>query len=169
MRQEHVQDCGRHLRRLAAVLLAIALEEELGQGRNVLSPRPQRRQMDRHDVQAVVQVFSEVPGANFILERLVGGGNHARVHSNRPALAHALEFALLQHSQQLHLKLGAHAADFVEEDGAAVRRLEPAGLVVERPGERPLDVAEELAFEQALAEAPQLTRTYGPSPRGLRR
>ena len=59
---------------------------------------------------------------------------------------------LLQDAQQLDLQLGAHAGDFVEEDGAAVGRLETAGLVVDGPGERSLDVAEQLAFEQALGE-----------------
>ena len=42
--------------------------------------------------------------------------------------------------------------DFVEEDRAGVGRLEAAGAVVDRAGERAADVAEEFAFEQAFAE-----------------
>ena len=75
-----------------------------------------------------------------------------RVHADRPALADALEFRFLQDPQQLHLELEAHARDFVQEDGPAMRRLETASLVVQGAGERPLDMAEQLALQQALAQ-----------------
>ena len=68
---------------------------------------------------------------------------------------------LLQDAQQLDLQLGAHAGDFVEEDRAAVGRLEAAGLVVDGAGERPLDVAEQLALQQALAEGAAVDADVG--------
>ncbi len=33
-----------------------------------------------------------------------------------------------------------------------MRRLEPPGLIIDRPGKRALDVAEQLAFEQAFGQ-----------------
>src|SRR5207302_116485 len=79
-------------------------------------------------------------------------GVPAALQAPLAALADALELSFLQHAQQLDLQLGRHAVDFIEEDGAAMRRLESPGLVVHRPGERPLDVSEQLAFEQTLRE-----------------
>ena len=47
---------------------------------------------------------------------------------------------------------GAHVADFVEEDRAAVRLLELADLFLGRAGERALLVAEELRLDQLLGD-----------------
>ena len=66
--------------------------------------------------------------------------------------AHPLHLALLQHAQQPHLGRGRHVADLVEEDGAAVRRLEQALLVAGGAGEAALHVAEQLALEQGLGQ-----------------
>ena len=68
------------------------------------------------------------------------------------SIADALEFAFLQDPQELDLELGRGAVHLVEKNAPGVRSLEPAGPVVDRAGERALDVAEELAFEQALGE-----------------
>ena len=56
----------------------------------------------------------------------IGGGDHARIDANGLRAAHALELLLLQHAQQLHLRLERQLADFVEEDRAAVGELEAA-------------------------------------------
>ena len=68
-------------------------------------------------------------------------------------VADALELALLQHAQQLHLQRRAHRPDFVEEERAAVRLLEPALPVADGAGERAAHVAEQLRLEQRLGNA----------------
>ncbi len=45
----------------------------------------------------------------------VGGGNDADVERNRLLAAHPLDFALLQHAQQLGLQAERHFRDFVEQ------------------------------------------------------
>src|SRR5207249_187322 len=55
----------------------------------------------------------------------------------------------LQNAQQLHLRFQRQFADFVEEDGAAVGELEASNPPPEGAGESALDVAEELALDQA--------------------
>ncbi len=47
----------------------------------------------------------------------------------RLGAADPLDLALLEHAQQLGLQARAHLADLVEEDGAAVGRLEAADLL----------------------------------------
>ena len=50
------------------------------------------------------------------------------------------------------MQLRRGGVDLVEEDGAGVGGLEAAGAVVDGPGERPADVAEELAFQEVLGQ-----------------
>ena len=59
---------------------------------------------------------------------------------------------LLQHAQDLGLRVRAHVADFVEEERAAVRLLEAADALLVGAGERALLVAEQLRFEQVLLQ-----------------
>ena len=59
---------------------------------------------------------------------------------------------LLQHAQDLRLRVGAHVADFVEEQRAAVGLLEAADALLVGAGERALFVAEQLRFEQVLLQ-----------------
>ena len=76
------------------------------------------------------------------------GGDDADIDVHRLAGADALDGFFLQDAQQLGLHFEADVADFVEEQGAAVGQLEAADLVAMGAGERPFDVAEQLAFEQ---------------------
>ena len=62
----------------------------------------------------------------------------------------AVDFAELQHAQQLRLHRQRQLADLVEEQRAAVGQLEQARLVVGGAGERAAHVAEQLALEQRL-------------------
>ena len=66
-----------------------------------------------------------------------------------------------KHAEQLDLELGRGAVDLVEEDAAGVRRLEPAGPVVDGAGERALDVAEQLALQQALGQGAAVDADVG--------
>ena len=78
----------------------------------------------------------------------MGGGDDAHVAADRAIAADALERALLQDAQQLDLHLHRHVADFVEEQRAALGKLEAPDPRGERAGEGALLVAEQLAFEQ---------------------
>ena len=73
-------------------------------------------------------------------------------------VADALELALLQHAQQLHLQRRAHRPDFVEEQRALVRLLEPPLAVADRAGERAAHVAEQLGLEQRLGNRAAVER-----------
>src|SRR4051794_13527707 len=137
---------------LAAVLLGVALQEELDQERDVLAALAQRGQVDGHDVDPVVQVLAEPAGVDLVEQVAVGRRDDPGVDLEGARVADALELPLLQDAEQLDLELGRGAVDLVEEDAARVRRLEPAGPVIDRAGERTLDVAEQLALEQALGQ-----------------
>ena len=122
------------------------------QQRNVLLPIAQRRDENRDDVQAEVEVFAEAAGADLGGQILVGGGEHARVHADARGSADRLHHLFLQHAQHLRLRLQRHVADLVEEDRAAVRELELAAPIGDGARERATDVAEQLALDQLLGD-----------------
>ena len=66
--------------------------------------------------------------------------------------ADALEAPLLEHAQELRLDRERQLADLVEEERAAVRRLERARLRRDGAGERAALVAEQLALEEVLRD-----------------
>ena len=103
-----------------------------------------------------------MPSADRAFDVDVGGRDDADVGADGPARADRPDLALLQHAQQLDLQRRRHLADFVEKHRAGVRGLEHALGVGDGAGERALDVAEQLRFEQRLGRcAPQLIGTNG--------
>ncbi|MNN51976.1 hypothetical protein D3C81_1666420 [compost metagenome] len=84
----------------------------------------------------------------------MGGGDQAEVDLARLALAEAEQLALLQHAQQVALQFQGHFADLVEEQGAALGRLDLA-LHAAAPGtgEGALGIAEQLAGQQVAGQA----------------
>src|SRR5512135_226499 len=137
---------------LAPVLLGVAPQEEIDQERDVLTPLAQGGQVDRDDVEAIVQVLAEPAGVDLVEQVAVGRGDDPGIDLDGTDVADALELALLQDAEQLDLELGGGAVDLDEEDAAGEGGLEPAGPVIDGAGERALDVAEQLAFEQALGQ-----------------
>src|SRR5213596_3251276 len=71
----------------------------------------------------------------------------------------------LERAQQLRLEREREIADLVEEERPAVGLHEEAGPRRARVGECAADVSKELAFEERLGMAAQLTATNGPSLR----
>ena len=92
----------------------------------VVPPQAQRRQVDRDDVEAVKEILAEPALAHFLLQIAIGAGDEAHVDADGLVAADALEFAFLQHAQELDLKAQRNFRDFVEQQRAAVRRLESA-------------------------------------------
>ena len=111
-----------------------------------------------NDVQPVEQIFAERALGHHLLQIAVGGGNDAHVDLGRVRVADALELALLQHAQQLHLHARAHRPDFVEEQRALVRLLEPSLPRADGAGKRAAHVAEQLGLEQRLGNRAAVER-----------
>ena len=59
---------------------------------------------------------------------------------------------LLEHSEQLGLQGKGHFADLIEENGAPMRPLELADLLIDSPGERPFFMAKQFALQQSLRD-----------------
>ncbi len=111
---------------------------------DVAGPFAQGRHGDGEDVESVVQILAELALVNQSFEIAMGCRDQAHVHLDGFHAAHALELALLQHAQQLHLHVERQVADLVEKQGAAVGQLEAARSPRHRAGEGALLVSEQL-------------------------
>ena len=127
-----------------------AADKELGELGDVLLPLAKRRHVDRHDVEAVVEVLAELPVGDHLGQAPVGRRDDTHVALQGPRAAEPLELVLLEHTQDLCLRIRAHVAHLVEEEAATIGLLEPADTLAIGAGEGPLLVTEQLRFEQVL-------------------
>ena len=88
---------------LGGELARRAGEEELGEHERVVAPLAQGRQVQVHDVHAVVEVLAEPSGIHLRFQVLVGGGDDADVDRLALRLSYAGDGALLEGPQELHL------------------------------------------------------------------
>ena len=107
-------------------------EQRGGDGADVEPALAQRRQVDRHDVEAPVEVGAEAAGGDLGGEIAVGAGDDADVDRLGPDRADRQDLALLQGAQQLGLERERDLGDLVEQQGAAVGGAEQALAVARR-------------------------------------
>src|SRR5262245_30094739 len=115
---------------------------------NVVEPFSERRQPERHDVEAVEQIFAEQTLVDLLLQIAIGRGDDPDIRLDRRAAADRGVFALLQHAQKTRLRFHRHVADLVEKERASFGLFEAPGMPVLGAGEGPLLVAEQLRLDQ---------------------
>src|SRR5436190_22636007 len=91
----------RYRRDLPVLLGAEAREEVAQQMRNVLAAMAQRRDRQRQHMQAIEQVFAELPGFNEVEQLAVGGRDDADIDLHGLAPADGFDGAFLQSAQEL--------------------------------------------------------------------
>jgi len=94
---------------------------------------PERRDNDREDVQAVVEIIPELPVGHQCRKIAIGRGDHTDIDRERLGAADPLQLPVLQDPQELDLHVHRQLGDLVEEDGRAVRQLEAPGLAGQGP------------------------------------
>ena len=122
------------------------------QRQDVVGALGQRRQLQLHCVEPVVQVLAEAAVADHRRQVGIGGAHHTHFHLPLAIGAEALEAAGLEHAQQLHLPGQRQVADLVEEQGAAVCGLELALARSVRAGVGAGLGAEQLGLDQLAGQ-----------------
>ncbi len=97
--------------------------------------------------------WRNVPDVDRLGQVAVGRRDQADVHLDRLVGPDPDDLARLERPEQLDLGRERDVADLVEEQGAAVGVLEPPFALAVGAGEGAPDVAEELAFEDVLAQS----------------
>ena len=132
------------------VLFAEAGDETLCQRDYIFLPFTQRGNFKMDGVDAVEQVFTEFSFVRHFGQVAVGGADKADIYGNRRIAAHPHDAAALDGGQQFGLQVIGEIAYFIEEERAVVGNLELSGTVGMGIGERPLYMAEKLAFKKAF-------------------
>jgi CDI toxin RNase A-like protein len=134
-----------------SLVLATAefLYEITDQQRHVFGAFAQCGNMNRENIDSIVEVAAEFAFGDQGGEVVVGGGDQAYIDTQSAIPTKALELLFLQHAKKFGLELWWEVADFVEEKSAAVGKLEPPDFLRERAGEGATFVAEQLGFQQA--------------------
>src|SRR5262245_30804356 len=83
---------------------------------NIFRPLAERRNRDRKYVQPVEKILAKNSGGDGGREIPIGCGNQADVYRDRMIAPHALEFALLEHTQKRDLRFHREFADFIQEE-----------------------------------------------------
>ncbi len=134
------------------VVSADLFEEPLAQERDVGAPRAQRRQGQRQDRETVVEVRPEPS----LLDRLgkvgVRRADDPRVGRLVAGASQPPDHALLQHLEELGLERLRQEADLVQEDRAAVSRLEQPRLGLAGVREGAALEAEKLRLDEGLGD-----------------
>src|SRR4051794_7223535 len=134
------------------------LQEEVREERDVFETLAQRRDLDREDIQPVVEILAHLAVDDRLLRIAIRRGDDARFDVDLLVAADAPELAFFEHAQQLDLELDRHLRDFVEEDRAALGHFEVALAAFDCVREGALLVAEDLGLDQRRRDRPAVER-----------
>ncbi len=149
VRLHGVQSFARQGKRRASQIYTITTDKCVYQPRNIFRPFSQRRQMNRQNIEPVIQVGPKPSLFDHLLQILICGGDDPDVDRDYLVAPYAHDLPLLQHPQQPILDRSACVPDFIEKNRPFVRQFKPADVsALSRPGKSSLLVAEELAFQK---------------------
>ena len=98
----------------------------------------------------MVQVLTETPFRNGLLQIRIGGGDKADVKGPFPDCPDRQVTLFLQGAKQFHLIYGSKVTDFIKEQRTTFGSLEKSRLVTVRTGERPFAVPEEFGSDKVI-------------------
>src|ERR1700720_4019027 len=116
--------------------------------RNIGFSLAERWQRNRENIQAIVQILSEFTVTDHLPQISIGRRDHTNIDARGTSAAYGLELALLEHAEQLGLKLQWHVSNFIKKQCAAVRQRKPADMRINRSGKGSAFVPEKLTFEK---------------------
>jgi hypothetical protein len=138
-----------------------AHEQMAGERWKVVEPFAQRRDLERKDGEAVVEVKTEGAVDDTLLKVAMRGGDDADVYPRHLVVADALEFAALEEAEQLGLNGERELSDLVEEERPPVRSFDAAGAGLDGSGEGAAGVSEELGLEKRLGDRSAVEHRQG--------
>src|ERR1700684_4312773 len=117
------------------------------QQRNFRGAFAQRWNMNRENIQTVIQVFTKAAGTHGFFHIHISSCQHSHVYIYHRASPEAGVWTILQNVQKLGLKMRTHLRDFIQKDGSFVGQLKFAWLGADRAGESALFVTEKFRFK----------------------
>ena len=147
-------------------LLRNLIEEIGGEFGNIFTPLAQWGQGDRHNTKTKIQIFPKTFFFDGGCQILICGRDDAHVRLESLASSDPGELTLLEDAEQLCLKRRGHVAYFIQEEGPTSGLFKLPGMPLNRTGECPTFVAEQLAFEQLERNGRTVHPNKGRPPAG---
>jgi hypothetical protein len=118
----------------------------------------QRRHVQVHGRQSIVEVGPELPLPDTLEEIAVAGGNDPHVGLLGAAAAQPAVLAILQEAQQADLGLGGQRIHLVKEERAALGLRDQADLALASIGVGAASVAEQFVLDQMIRQRSAVDR-----------
>src|SRR5207237_9898239 len=115
---------------------------------NVFSAFAQRCNVHRYYAQAIEEIGAKISLGDLFFQGAMRGADDAHVDGDRFVATQSFDSSLFECAQQLCLDVGAHVADFVEEERAAVCLLEFSLASSRSTGKCALFMAKKLGFDE---------------------
>src|SRR6185312_1741595 len=112
----------------------------------------QRSDINGYNIQTIVKVFAKGAFFECGTQVTVGCRDQTNVYFNGLGSTKAFKFALLQNTQQLHLRCWRYIANLVQKQSAFVGEFEFARLTACGPGECAFFVSEEFTFQKVFRD-----------------
>src|SRR6266536_665662 len=112
------------IRHLPPVFFVVLIYEMLGQRQNIFSPVSQRRQLNRHNGEPIIEIFAKSPLLYRFFQLDVCGRNDPHIDTTGSCVTKWREFSLLNDAQKSHLSFRWNISNFIQENRAAVGDLE---------------------------------------------
>src|SRR6476660_2876610 len=110
----------------------------------------------------MIKIFAKFPLPYPITQGNVGCANDPSICLQHSFGAEPLEFAVLEHAQDLYLRQRTHVRDFVKKNCPGVREFKFSFHRLLRPSERALFMTKELTLEQSIAHGRGIERNERP-------
>src|SRR5271154_5001973 len=135
-----------------AVLSAELLQEFLDEKRDVFLAIPQRRDVERDDVEAIEEVFTKVAAGDLLFKVFVRSSNDADIDMDRVRRSNGEKALLVERAKDFGLCLETHVADFIEEESSAIGTFEGSAFFAGAAWDSSVTVAEEFRFDVVFGD-----------------
>ena len=127
------------------------LAKVLCQWENVFPPLPKGRNVERNDVEPVIQIPTEATLLHHTEEILIGGRENADIHRNRINGADADDLPFFQYPEKLGLQGGTHGFNLVQKQSSLMGTLKQTWFsAFLSAGEGAFHITKEFTFQQCF-------------------
>jgi hypothetical protein len=134
------------------MFVADTLEKALENSGQVFAPLSERREIERADIEAIIEIAPKGPLLHEELQGNVRGSHNLALDFFRALASEALELAILKSAQQLHLRAERKSLNLIQKERALSSQLELSVLPFTRRSEGSALVTEENGLGQRLGD-----------------
>jgi hypothetical protein len=144
------------------------VQEVVGQSRDIIYSLSKKRQLNRQGIDAIEKILAKMARFHLSFEGAICGAYKANINSSVARGSDPAELTVLKQLEKLGLKGGFEFTNLIQEECAAVSKLNATRLRAIRAGKGTLLITEELTLQKGARNGGAADLYEGPnSPRRL--